>query len=95
LSDDDAATAASHRASDEGAHETPHLPPPSWVPINIALALAITLVGFLTDIRQVLGPAMWGFGLLYLVISCVVWARSARREYLELPEDEHHSQRGG
>jgi hypothetical protein len=95
VSDNDAATAASHNAGDGDAHETPHLPSPSFAPINVALALAITLVGFLTDIRHVLGPAMWGFGLLYLVISCVVWARGARREYLELPDDGRHDGRDG
>ena len=60
------------------------------MPINIALALAITLTGFLTDIRAVVGPAMWGIGLIYLIITCVFWARGARAEYLELPEDGGH-----
>jgi hypothetical protein len=75
---------------DEHAHETPHLPPPSFAPINVALALAITLTGFLTDIRHLVGPLMWGIGLLYLIASCIFWARGARREYLELPEDGGH-----
>ena len=50
-------------SGDEHAHATPHLPPPSFAPINAALALAITLTGFLTDIRNVVGPLMWGVGL--------------------------------
>jgi hypothetical protein len=75
---------------DEHAHTTPHLPPPSFAPINVALALAITLTGFLTDIRQLVGPLMWGIVLLYLIASCFFWARGARREYLELPEDGGH-----
>jgi hypothetical protein len=54
------------------------------------LALAITLTGFLTDIRAVVGPAMWGVGLLYLIVTCFFWARGARTEYLELPEDGGH-----
>jgi hypothetical protein len=87
VSDDTVAT-ATH--GDEGEHEHPHLPPPSAVPINLALALAITFTGFLTDIRAVLGPAMWGIGLIYLIVTCVFWARGARREYLELPEDGEH-----
>ena len=33
---------------------------------------------------------MWGIGLLYLIVSCFFWARGARREYLELPEDGGH-----
>ena len=85
---DDAVATATHE--DEGEHAHPHLPPPSAVPINIALALAITLTGFLTDIRAVVGPAMWGIGLIYLIVTCVFWARGARAEYLELPEDGGH-----
>jgi hypothetical protein len=80
-----------HEDSGDGhAHETPHLPPPSFAPINVALALAITLTGFLTDIRNLVGPLMWGVGLLYLIVSCFFWARGARNEYLELPEDGGH-----
>ena len=85
---DDAVATATHE--EDGEHERPHLPPPSFVPINLALALAITLTGFLTDIRAVVGPAMWGIGLIYLIVSCFFWARGARREYLELPEDGGH-----
>jgi hypothetical protein len=86
----DTAVTTHEDAGDEHAHQTPHLPPPSFAPINVALALAITLTGFLTDIRNLVGPLMWGIGLLYLIASCVVWARGARREYLELPEDGGH-----
>jgi hypothetical protein len=87
---EDAVASATHDEDGEHAHAAPHLPPPSFAPINVALALAITLTGFLTDIRAVVGPAMWGIGLLYLIASCVFWARGARREYLELPEDTAH-----
>jgi len=48
----------------------------------------VTFVGFLGDIRNALGPAMWLVGLLWLVISLLAWLRAARREYLELPEEE-------
>ena len=71
-----------------GEHEHPHLPPPSIIPINVAFALAVTFVGFLADIRRVLGPSMWLLGLLWLAITLVAWVRAARREYLELPEEE-------
>jgi hypothetical protein len=87
VSDDSVAT-ATH--DEDVEHEHPHLPPPSFVPINLALALAITLTGFLTDIRAVVGPAMWGIGLIYLIVTCFFWARGARAEYLELPEDGGH-----
>ncbi len=85
---DDAVATATH--DEDVEHEHPHLPPPSFVPINLALALAITLTGFLTDIRAVVGPAMWGIGLIYLIVTCFFWARGARAEYLELPEDGGH-----
>ena len=85
---DDAVATATHE--EDGEYEHPHLPPPSFVPINIALALAITLTGFLTDIRALVGPAMWGVGLIYLIVTCFFWARGARSEYLELPEDGGH-----
>lgn len=80
-----------HEADVEGhEHATPHLPPPSIIPINIAFALAVLFVGFLSDIRKVLGPAMWLIGLVWLIISCAAWVRAARREYLEIPEDASH-----
>ena len=84
----------SHDAADSahgGEHgEHIHLPPPSFIPINVALSLAVLFVGFLSDIRNVLGPTMWLLGLLWLAVSLVVWVRAARREYVELPEDASH-----
>ena len=77
-----------HDAAED--HHTPHLPPPSFAPINAAIALAVTFVGFLGDIRNVVGPAMWVVGLVWLVLSLAFWLRGARREYLELPEDAGH-----
>jgi hypothetical protein len=76
--------------AEDGGHATHHLPPPSLVPINAALALAITFVGFLGDIRRVVGPAMWIIGLVWLIAACAAWVRASRREYLELPEEAHH-----
>ena len=72
------------------AHSTPHLPPPSLAPINVAVALAVTFVGFLKEVRSGVGPFMWVIGLVWLVVSLAVWARGSRREYLDLPEDAHH-----
>lgn len=89
MSENGAATALDDGGEGHG-HETPHLPPPSFAPINVALALAITLTGFLTDIRNAVGPLMWGLGLVYLIVSGFFWARGARNEYLELPEDGGH-----
>jgi hypothetical protein len=72
------------------AHSPIHLPPNSFVPVNIALSLAVLFVGFLGDIRVVVGPVMWLIGLLWFIASCAFWARAARREYEELPEEAHH-----
>jgi hypothetical protein len=73
-----------------GEHATPHLPPPSFVPITVAFSLALVFVGLLGDIRRAVGPAMWVAGLVLLGVSCAVWVRAARTEYLELPEDSPH-----
>lgn len=67
-----------------------HLPPPSWAPIVVALSLAVVFVGLLGEIRDAVGPAMWIVGLLGLIGGCASWARSARTEYLELPEEPEH-----
>jgi hypothetical protein len=87
VSDETGSHAAGAHGSGSGGHDHPHLPPPSLIPINVAIALAVTFVGFLGDIRNVLGPTMWLIGLLWLVVSLLAWVRAARREHLELPED--------
>ena len=87
MSDEPGAAAADAHGAGHGEHGHPHLPPPSLIPINVAFSLAVIFVGFLGDIRAVVGPAMWLVGLLWLVISLATWVRAARREYLELPED--------
>lgn len=78
---------AAHGADE---HATPHLPPPSFAPINVAFSLALIFVGFLKEVRATVGPIMWVIGVLWLIAACAVWARSARREYLSLPEDANH-----
>jgi len=72
------------------AHSEIHMPPNSWAPISVALSLALVFVGLLGDIRNAVGPAMWLIGLLALIASCASWARSARREFQELPEESHN-----
>ena len=86
-----------HEEPDAAAHSDPaeahseiHMPPNSWAPISVALSLALVFVGLLGDIRNVVGPAMWLIGLLALIASCASWARSARREFQELPEESHN-----
>jgi hypothetical protein len=69
-----------------GEHGEVHLPPPSFVPISVAFALATMLVGFVDQVRGTVGPLVWGIGLLWLIGSCVAWFRGARREFNDLPE---------
>lgn len=70
----------------DGGHGDIHLPPPSFVPICTAIGLAITFVGFIDQVRNSVGPLVWGMGLLLLVGSWAVWFRAARQEFNELPE---------
>lgn len=69
-----------------GEHTEIHLPPNSFVPVNVALSLACTFVGFVDQVRGAVGPLVWGIGLLWLIASCALWFRGARNEFNELPE---------
>ena len=81
---DTAETAASHDhdAHQDGEHEI-HMPPNSWVPINVALATTLFFIGFLT---HVLGPTLWIVGLVWLIAACAAWARAATTEYRQTPD---------
>lgn len=57
-----------------------HLPPNSWSPISVALALTMCLVGTLA------ATWVWVIGLVWLIGSLYAWFRGARNEYRELPE---------
>jgi len=82
--------AGSTHAAEGDEHGHPHLPPPSFAPISVALSLAVLFVGFLSQVRDTVGPTMWLVGLLGLIAAGATWARGARREYLELPEEGEH-----
>lgn len=79
-----------------GHDEHIHLPPNSWIPICVAVSLAGLFVSALTFQYQAVGPLSYGeilvpiFGIC-LLGTWVAWFRSARAEYLELPEslDDH------
>jgi hypothetical protein len=75
-------------APGDSEHTTPHLPPNSLIPIVMALSLAVLFVGFLSQVRDTVGPFMWVLGLLGVIGCSVGWVRAARSEYLELPEEE-------
>jgi hypothetical protein len=71
-------------------HAEIHLPPPSFVPIAVSIALAVTFVGFLNQVRDKVGPTIWIIGLVLLIGSCAAWLRAARSEYIDLPESGGH-----
>ncbi|MBJ7595109.1 MAG: hypothetical protein JF886_09660 [Candidatus Dormibacteraeota bacterium] len=77
-----------HEAADtgHGEHAGVHLPPPSVVPIMVALSLATVLIGFVDQVRGTVGPLVWGIGLVWLIASLLAWYRGARTEFHELPE---------
>jgi hypothetical protein len=80
-------TAPVHDAdADHSEHAAIHMPPNSLVPINVALALATTFVGFVDQVRNTVGPLVWGIGVIWFIASCVVWFLAARNEFGELPE---------
>jgi hypothetical protein len=68
------------------AHAEIHMPPNSLVPINVAFALGTTFVGFVDQVRNAVGGLVWGIGLVWFTVSCVVWYFAARSEFNELPE---------
>lgn len=80
-------TGHSHEAdSAHGEHAEIHLPPNSFVPISIALSLGTTFVGFVDQVRNAVGPLVWGAGLVWFIGTCVAWFLAARNEFNELPE---------
>jgi hypothetical protein len=68
------------------AHAEIHMPPNSLVPINVAFALGTTFVGFVDQVRNAVGPLVWGIGLVWFIVTCVVWYFAARSEFNDLPE---------
>lgn len=60
-----------------------HLPNNSWIPLVMAVAISVTLIGL------VLVPIVWIAGLVLLIITSVAWIVMARKEFNELPDHEH------
>ena len=57
-----------------------HLPPNSWSPISVSLALTMCFIGLLAAVW------VWIIGLVWLIASLYAWFRGARTEYHELPD---------
>jgi hypothetical protein len=61
-------------------HDEIHLPPNSWSPIVLALALTATFIGF------IVGAWLWIVGLVVTVAALIAWLRAARTEFGDLPD---------
>jgi hypothetical protein len=68
-------------AQPPAASEDIHLPPPSYLPIIVAAAVTLALVGIL------ISPLLGAAGMVILVIAVIVWVRDVRAEIAELPLD--------
>ena len=63
------------------ASEDIHLPGPSYLPIIVATAITVVLVGILISKIAFLA------GMIVLMVAVLVWIRDARAEIAELPLD--------
>ena len=63
------------------ASEDIHLPPPSYLPIIVAAAVTLALVGIL------ISPLLGAAGMVVCVVAVIVWIRDVRAEIAELPLD--------
>jgi hypothetical protein len=72
-----------------------HLPPPSWLPVVMAVAAALLGAGlaFRPD-GWIAQPVLAGLGLLTLVSGVVAWVRAAGREWREIEHDSDHAAGG-
>jgi ABC-type antimicrobial peptide transport system permease subunit len=63
--------------------EAIHMPEPSYLPVALAFAITITLLGIL------IGIVISIIGLILVIAILVRWIRSAREEMAELPREHH------
>jgi hypothetical protein len=73
------------------AHEEHiHLPPPSLVPIAMAVSITLTFIGLVIPVKPKVGPVIIPVlsivGVILVIASGVAWFLAARSEYYELPE---------
>jgi hypothetical protein len=65
------------------ASEDIHLPGPTYLPVIVAVGVAIALVGIPFNFAAFL------LGMVTWIVAAVLWIRSAREEMAELPLDHH------
>jgi hypothetical protein len=72
-----------------------HLPPPSWLPVALAVGAALLGAGlaFRPD-GWIAQPILAALGFLTLVGGIVAWVRAAGREWREVEHDSDHSAGG-
>lgn len=84
------------RAGRAGQRPTPpsgvHLPPPSWLPVFLAIGASLIGAGlaFRPD-GWIAQPLLAGPGLIVLVAAIVAWIRAAGREWREVEHGSDHS----
>jgi type IV secretory pathway TrbD component len=61
-----------------------HMPAPSILPILNAAGLATAIVGITISVLMIV------VGLALFAVTTIMWIRSARREFEELPLEHHH-----
>lgn len=69
-----------------------HLPPPSWLPVLLAIGAALLGAGlaFRPD-GWIAQPVLAVLGLVTLVGGIVAWVRAAGREWREVEDGSDHS----
>ena len=67
--------------SPPASSEDIHLPPPTYLPIVVAAAITVALVGIVVNI------VAFAAAIIVLVVGVLLWVRLVRREIAELPLD--------
>lgn len=57
------------------SHDEPHVVPPSWQPLILAIGITLTLAGI------AITPIMWIAGLVISITAIVNWLGQLRRDY--------------
>jgi hypothetical protein len=68
-----------------------HLPPPSWLPVVMAVAGGLLGAGLAFRGEGTINPWLAVPGLLVLVAGLVAWVRAANREWRETEHGSHGS----